>query len=137
MMIDNLWAFELESLIYSKVKAKAKDQLISKFPKINFTTSDKNDGEPIYPTVYIHELPGVEQGKDLENKSINAVTETIQVEVITNTSQSDVKKISGVIAQIFKDMSFQVDSFPTFDNGTSYYRGIMRVSRMIGHGDKI
>lgn len=136
-MADVEWAFELENLIYSKVKASATKVLKTKFPKIYFTTSNMNKGEPIYPTVYIHELPGTEMGADLNGQDINAVMETIQVEVISDTSQEDVSYITKVIAGIFKKMRFQVLSMPEFDNGSTYYRKIMRCRRVIGNADTL
>lgn len=136
-MADVEWAFELENLIYSKVKVEATKVLKPKFPKIYFTTSNMNKGEPVYPTVYIHELPGTEMGADLNGQDINAVMETLQVEVISDTSQADVSYITKVIASIFKSMRFQIMSMPEFSNGETYYRKIMRCRRIIGNADTL
>lgn len=131
---DNSWVLNLESKIFTRVKVEAKKKLNTKFPNINYTTST-NMGTPIYPTVYVHELPGVELGQDTLNETINAVNETIQIEVITDKSQKDAREIMNVIVGIMKSMFFNVNTFPSFENGTSYYRLVMRCSRTIGHGD--
>lgn len=131
------WAFNLENLIYSKVKTESKKILDKKYPKIYFTTSNMNKGEPVYPTVYIHELPGTEMGADLNGTDINAVMETLQVEVISDTSQADVSYIMKVVAGVFKDMRFQINSMPEFSNGETYYRKIMRCRRVIGNADTL
>lgn len=133
--VDNSWVFSLETTIFTKIKSEGLKLLKDKYPKINFTTSSVNMGSPIFPTVYVHELAGREIGQDLTNKTINAVVESLQVEVITDTSQSDCKYIASVIGSLFKSLSFSVDSFPSFENGSSYYRTVMRVSRTFGQAD--
>lgn len=131
------WAFNLENLIFSKVKTESKRILSTKYPNIYYTTSNMNKGEPTYPTVYIHELPGAEMGADLVGKDINAVMETLQIEVISDTSQADVSYIMKVIAGVMKDMSFQINSMPEFSNGETYFRKIMRCRRVIGNADTL
>ncbi|MDO4802104.1 MAG: hypothetical protein Q4A15_08055, partial [Prevotellaceae bacterium] len=135
-MTDNTWAFNLETTIFSRVKAEALIQLRQKYPKIFFTTSDRNKGEPIYPTVFIHELGGQERNADLNSQSINLVLETLQVEVITDTSQSDCNYIVSVLGSIFKNMRFEIKQMPNFDNGNTYYRKVMRCQRLIGKADR-
>lgn len=85
--------------------------------------------------MYLHELPGVEKAQDLEGISVNAVQETFQVDVITNTNQSDANKVMAVIADEFKRMCFWITAMPEFsgDNGT--YRSTMRVRRIISATD--
>ena len=82
--MDNAWAIELGPTIYSIVKAKATEQLKDKYPTLNVTDKGESDQPAVFPTVYIHELPGMELGQDLEGQTINAVRETIQVDVTSN-----------------------------------------------------
>lgn len=73
-----------------------------------FTTVEKNlDKGPVFPTIYIHEMPGVEKGQVLDGSSINAVQETLQIDVITNTRQSDAKGILAIVSEAFKKCSFR------------------------------
>ena len=106
-MADNQWVFDLETNIFSNVATIAKPKLKKKYKSMNFdtafTTVEKNlDKDPVFPTIYIHEMPGLERGADLEGTSVNAVQETIQVDVITNTKQSDAKGIMAILADAFK-----------------------------------
>lgn len=133
--MDNTWAFNLGTVIFSKVKAESLLKLKTKYPSIVFTTSDRNKGNPVYPTVYIHELPGAERSDDLRGITINAVNETIQVEVITDSSQSDARYIMSIVGSIFKSMGFQINNMPNFDNGATYYRLVMRCQKLIGSGE--
>lgn len=134
-MIDNSWCFDIESLIFTKVKAEGNKLLKTKFPKIIFTNTDVNKGTPIYPCVYIHQINSSETGNDIEGHTINAIDMTMQIDVVTDTTQSDCRHISSVIGVIFKSLGFQVRSFPFTENGSAYYRYVMRVQRVIGHGD--
>lgn len=133
--MTNNWFFDIENLVFTNIKVNASKKLKDKFPNINFTTSNRTQGSPIYPTVYIHENEGQEKGQDLENKTINAVLSNIQVEVITDTSKDDAKKIASVCTDILKNMSFNITALPVFEEGSSYYRLIMRCSRTFGNAD--
>lgn len=120
-MADNQWVFDLETNIFSNVATIAKPKLKKKYKSMNFdtafTTVEKNlDKDPVFPTIYIHEMPGLERGADLEGTSVNAVQETIQVDVITNTKQSDAKGIMAILADAFKQMRFQITAMPEFKN---------------------
>lgn len=120
-MADNQWVYDLETNIFSNVATIAKPKLKKKYKSMNFdtafTTVEKNlDKDPVFPTIYIHEMPGLERGADLEGTSVNAVQETIQVDVITNTKQSDAKGIMAILADAFKQMRFQITAMPEFKN---------------------
>lgn len=120
-MAGNQWVFDLEINIFSNVATIAKPKLKKKYKSMNFdtafTTVEKNlDKDPVFPTIYIHEMPGLERGADLEGTSVNAVQETIQVDVITNTKQSDAKGIMAILADAFKQMRFQITAMPEFKN---------------------
>lgn len=120
-MAGNQWVFDLEINIFSNVATIAKPKLKKKYKSMNFdtafTTVEKNlDKDPVFPTIYIHEMPGLERGADLEGTSVNAVQETIQVDVITNTKQSDAKGIMAILSDAFKQMRFQITAMPEFKN---------------------
>ena len=104
-----------------------------------FTTVEKNlDKDPVFPTIYIHEMPGLERGACLEGTSVNAVQETIQVDVITNTKQSDAKGIMAVLTDAFKQMRFQITAMPEFKNDSEKkFRSVARFRRIIGANDRL
>ena len=85
---------------------------------------------------YIHRMAAAERGADLEGLSINATLETFQVDVFTNTSQSDVGRIMSVVADVFKEMRFKVIALPEFNEGDTY-RSTARFQRVIGANDSL
>lgn len=135
--MDNAWAIELGPTIYSIVKAKATEQLKDKYPTLNVTDKGESDQPAVFPTVYIHELPGMELGQDLEGQTINAVRETIQVDVTSNKNHSECKKIMSKITDIYKQMRFSVTGTPQYDVNGGTYICNMRFSRVFGAGDTI
>lgn len=142
-MAENQWVFDLETNIFSNVVTIAKPKLKKKYKSMNFdtafTTVEKNlDKAPVFPTIYIHEMPGLERGADLEGTSVNAVQETIQVDVITNTKQSDAKGIMAILADAFKQMRFQITAMPEFKNDSEKnFRSVARFRRIIGANDRL
>lgn len=136
-MEDNQWVFDLETTIFSIVKAKAMGKLKARYPNINITDSSKSTSKATFPTVYIHELPGVEYGADLGGRDINAVLETIQVDVTTNTNQRDAKIVMSGVAGIFKEMRFESTAMPEFDGSDGTYRSTARFRRVIGANDAL
>ena len=137
MVTDNQWAFDLGTTIFSIVKSKTLAELKSKYPDIFVTDKGKTNGKAVFPTVYIQELSGSERGADLEGKSINAVLETIQVDVTTNTNRADVNRVMYTVASIFKQMSFTVQSMPDFEYNGETYRKTARFQRIIGANDRL
>ena len=127
MISVNQWAYDLEKKIFSIVKSRAYEKLKSKYPSVYITDIEKNTSKAVFPTVYIHELPGVEKASDLEGFSINAV--------ITNTSQNDANKVMAIVADEFKRLCFKVTAMPEFDGTGETYRSTMRVRRIISAND--
>lgn len=135
--MDDYSIFNLEAKIFTRIKNETQEELKTKYPTIYYTTSNSNKGDPIYPTVYIHEMQGAEVGADLEGSSLNGVMENLQVEVVTNTSQADARYVMARIIGSLKGMRFTVMSMPEFENGASYYRSICRCRRIIGNGEEL
>lgn len=135
--MDNAWAIELGPTIYSIVKVKATEQLKDKYPTLNVTDKGKSDQPAVFPTVYIHELSGMELGQDLEGQTINAIRETIQVDVTSNKNHSECRQIMYKITDIYKQMRFSVTGTPQYSVNGGTYICNMRFSRVFGAGDTI
>lgn len=128
---DYLTLFEYE-VNNTKVKNKSNKTILELFPSINHTSNDKpSNTEPIYPTVYYHELPGSEVAQDFENDEINAYRFNMQIEVITNTKTADATLILNVVKHICKKLGFNIAEMPNFDNGNNYFRKIIRVNKVL------
>ena len=142
-MVDNTWAYEIETKVLGIIKSYAIPRLkkLDIFKTTRFTNAVTNEESrlsgTIFPTIYVHELPGLEQGKDLEGQSINAVLETFQIDCITNTKQSDAKQIMRVVADVMKELRFEIVSMPEFKSQDKVYRSTARFRRVIGRNDRI
>lgn len=132
------WVFELEEKIYTLIKTRSEKRLKSKYPNISFTTSDKASGKGTsYPIVYLHSVNGFEAGKDLEGKDINGVYFSMMVEVFSNNSKEDCSKVSAVIVDEFKEMSFSIGTLPEQNNIGNVYRKVFTANRYIGQADTL
>lgn len=128
---------DIESIVFSRIKAKATSKLKTKYPDISFTTSDKVSSNPEFPNVYIHMMGSKEIGNDLENITINGVLATFQIETTDNQSQNKAKDVMNTIVGIVKEMRFEIIAMPEMKNKDSAYRCVMRCRRTIGSLDKL
>lgn len=130
-----MWVMDISPKVFSKVKTEGTKNLKSKYPNIFFTTLNKVQTNPKFPTVYVHEVGTTEQGQDLENKEINAVLATFQIDVTDNENQNNANKVMGEVVRIMKTMGFSVVNMPEFQSVEDVYRLTARFRRMIGQGD--
>lgn len=138
-MDNNMWVLDRETTIYSKIKAQTLSRLKKAFPDLNITRDGRVQTEPMFPNVFISFLQPVEQGNDLENKTINAVLLTIQVEVTVTQEQglAVADSVSWTILDIAKSMGFNA-SMPYYDTTSNKtYRTISRFTRTIGYNDTL
>lgn len=133
----NDWATDLESTVTALVKAKSLPQLQKKYSKIRITDEGENSGSAVFPTVYIHLLSPTEQGQTLDGQTINALLATFQVDVTTNTSKSDCRKVMATVMNVFKEMRFQGKSLPETSINNKIYHSVARFSRVIGANDRL
>lgn len=129
------WVIDLDNIIFTRINVKLNKALSAKYPDLYVTNSDLNTGVAKFPTVYIHVMPGVEQGNDLDGNTINAILYSIQLEV-TATNQTHTKEVMAELINILKEMRFQVIAMPEFKNQNTLYRQVLRVRRVIGADDK-
>lgn len=128
---------DIESIVFSRIKAKTTSKIKTKYPDISFTTSDKVSKNPKFPNVYVHLLGSPEIGNDLENNTINGVLATFQIETTDNQSQSRAKDVINEVVNIVKEMRFEIIAMPEMKNKDSTYRCVMRCRRTIGSLDKL
>lgn len=134
--MDNFWAYDIEMTVYSIVKSIAQPKLIEKYPNVYFTTKSKSTKTPTFPTVYIHLLSAKEEGKTIDGKSINALSVTFQVDVITNKDESEARHVMSIISEAFKDLRFGVKDFPSLEYGDTN-KSTARFQRIIGANEKL
>lgn len=132
----NEWILDLGDIIYDNIEEYVTNDIGKKFKDLFFTSSDINDDNPDFPAVIIREMPSTEMGMTLVNDGINAVMYGVQVEVISNKSQSDCKRVMKSVINILKQMQFTIYEMPNFNNN-NLYRLIIRARRVIGGNDII
>lgn len=125
----------LDSQIFTRIKTQFPEKVKKKYPDLKFTNSDRADTNPKFPTVYVHQMGSMEQAQDLSGENLNAVLATYQIEVSTNTKQSEAQDVMSYIVKIMKKMRFSIIAMPEFQNTTSVYRSVARFRRMIGEND--
>ena len=128
---------DIETIVFSRVKAILTSKLKTKYPDISFTTSDKVKDKPKFPNVYIHMLGSQETGEDLENNTINGVLATFQIETTDNETQTRAKEVMDEVIKVMKSMRFSIISMPEFQNTDTAYRRVARCRRIIGNLDTL
>lgn len=132
-----MWTSDVCNIVFTRIKTHATKSLGARYPNIYFTTSDKIQAEPRFPSILVKELGSIEQGQDLNNTSINAVLSTFQIDVIDSQSQARANEVMDEVVRIMKGMRFSITAMPEFQNTDSDYRSVARFRRMIGAGDTL
>ena len=136
-MANDNWFVTLESKLFTIIKTRLTRNIGSKYPSLFCTTSPVTDADPVFPTVYIHELPGMEMGQDIENTGINAVLETLQIEVTTNNTMKECADVASAVILQLKALHFNIIALPVYSYEGNVIRGIIRARRMIGSDDSL
>lgn len=137
-MADEItWAMDIEDSIFTILMVKLNSALLTEFPDMLVTQSDKYEAMAQFPAVYFHQIGNIESGMDLSQQTINGVMFTAQVDVTVTTSQSDAKRVANEAIVIFKELGFIITNLPIFNNTDSAYRCYFRVRRFIGANDEI
>lgn len=126
---------DIQETVFSRVKNKYPAKLKTKYPNTFFTTSDRVAKDPKFPTVYVHEMNGKEQGRDLDGTKINAVLSTFQIEVTDNASMSNATEVMNYVVSVMKSMRYEVVTMPEFNNTPDSYRKVARFRRMVACSD--
>ena len=138
--MSSVWVYDLETSIYSRVKAVVTNKLKSKYPNLQITQDNASTTEAKFPTVYIHALQPYERGNDLENSEINAVSFTFEVEITVSKTQNlpAAREVSAVVVDAFKQLRFSAN-MPVFidDKSVDTKRTISRFTRIIAYNDVI
>ena len=134
--MDN-WFSALESKLFTKMKYELCTKADAPYPNLNCTTASTSETPTQFPTLYFHELEPFEVGKDLEGKEVNAVSETIEIQVYSNTSEKECRDIITSAIGVMKDLSFGISMFPNPQTRNRVSFAITRCRRVIAKGDNI
>lgn len=136
-MLTDTWFAEIESTVFTTVQYHLKVKNGAPYPKLNCTTKSQTDQLSVFPTLYLHELPALEIGQDLVNRTVNAVRCTIEAQVFSNKSENEVRLILAQVTLVMKSLGFNVTAFPDPTTTKQVSSGVARFSRVIGNGDSI
>lgn len=102
----------------------------------NFSTVGSSKAPAVFPFVYVNALPASEQGRDLQGTSVNGALFTFQVDVYSNKTQNEARKVMKEIAKVMKAMGFEINSMPSFEGTQDVHRMTARFRKMFGSSDK-
>ena len=99
---------------------------------------DSNWNTPaVFPFVYVQTLPGAEQGIDMQGVSVNAGMFSFQIDVYSNKTQTEARNVMSEVRRIMKEMGFECNQMPSFENTKDVHRMTSRFRRLIGACDKL
>lgn len=135
-----MWNNDIPSIVFTKMKLYTSKKLNERYPNkynsTNYTRQSRSQTNAKFPTIMFKCLQGAETGADLNGDTVNVVISYFQIDVITNTSQTDAYNIADVVMDAMKTMRYQlVGGLIIDDSDESTYRVISRYRRLIGHDD--
>lgn len=137
-MVSDVWYSEIESTILTHLEYLLALKSDAPFPWLKCTTSSQNDsieGVGTFPTLYIHLLSPVEIGNDLTNEEVVALRTTFELQIFSDKSESECRKIMTRCIQEMKKLHFTVNMFPDYQTRNKKYFAITRFTRVIAGGD--
>ena len=133
------WYMKLPIEVFSRIKygfsQKLKDTY--KMTDSNFSTVGSSKAPAVFPFVYFNALPASEQGRDLQGTSVNGALFTFQVDVYSNKTQNEARKVMSEVTKVVKTMGFEIISMPSFESTQDVHRMTARFRRMFGANDKL
>lgn len=135
-----MWNNDIPSIVFTKMKIFAGEIITARYPNrykdLNFTRQSRVQSVAKFPTVMFKNMQGMETGSDLEGLGINGVVSNVQIDVITNSSQSDAYNVADAVMEAMKRMRYRVTGDLILDDSDeSTYRVVARYSREIGYDD--
>lgn len=133
-MDSEYWYAELESRLFTIFRTR----LAAKIYNVKCTTKDQQIIERNFPMVYFHELEQMEIGNDLDNTSINAVNETIQIQVYAKNDE-DCRNITTESVVQMKKLRFNINAMPIYTHSEDgrISLSVFRATRVYGGGDNL
>lgn len=130
------WYSKIKSEVVTQIEYMLKTRTDAPYPSLKITTVSQTVAPSEFPTLYLRsEL--VETGQDLDNATINAVNNTVIVQVWTNKGQTECEGILNATIAELKRMRYNIPAFPVVvtDSGISW--GTIRARRIIGAADTL
>lgn len=127
------WYSDIEAKVFNIVKTRTSNEISG----IYWTSVSKTITESDFPCVYIYLVDSYETGEDISHDEVHAVRATFQIEVYSNKSKNEARKIIDEICAQFKALRFSISTIPNFSADGNVHIGKARCRRIIGAGDDI
>ena len=124
----------MESIVTTQLRVRVPKLLNNAYPNISFT-NEISDDTPSFPNVYVHELNPSELGESLMNDEIHAIRDTVQIDVSTNVSKTDCRKVAIACVNAMKALRYSIVVMPTYLKTNNIHRFVIRARRVIAQGD--
>ena len=133
------WYMMIPLMVFTKLKQNFSQTIKDtyKMTDKNFSTVGSSDTPAVFPFVYFNALPASEQGRDLQGTSVNGALFGFQIDVYSNKTQNEARKVMSEIAKVMKTMGFEINSMPSFEDTKDVHRMTARFRRMFGADDKL
>lgn len=130
--ISDIWFSYLESKIFTLVSTAMK----TKNPDVNYTSKSSSTAITEFPTVVIKEIRQDEVGMDLDNTTVNAVRESIQIEVYSDKNTSaECESLSRQAYMVMKQLRFNGTGRGILFRDGDIWERVDTFERVIGKGD--
>lgn len=116
------WIMLLPSAVFSRIKGEFSEVIKTEYEmsNSNFSTTDSSNKKAVFPFVYVHLLPAMENAFDLERTTVNGGLFTFQIDVYDNQTQYRTRKVMGEIIRIMKRMRFDIVAMPETETKDTY-----------------
>lgn len=133
------WYMMIPLMVFTRLKQNFSQTIKDtyKMTDSNFSTVGSSKAPAVFPFVYMNALPASEQGRDLQGTSVNGALFTFQVDVYSNKSQNEARKVMSEVTKVMKTMRFEINSMPSFESTQDVHRMTARFRRMFGANDKL
>lgn len=104
------WIDRVPSVIFTRVKNTFSKKIKSKYKMTNnnFSSSDSNDNDAVFPFVKIDVVDITENAEDLEGTTINGALFSVQIDVTDNQSSTRTNEVASEVTRTLKKMSFRL-----------------------------
>lgn len=133
------WYIMIPLMVFTKLKQNFSQTIKDAYGMTdkNFSTVGSSDTPAVFPFVYFKALPASEQGRDLQGTSVNGALFGFQIDVYSNKTQNEARKVMSEITKAMKTMGFEINSMPGFEDTKDVHRMTARFRRMFGTDDTL
>lgn len=132
------WIMNISPMVFTRVKTEFSEKIKAKYnmSNENFSTKDFKNKPPVFPFIFIKQMPAQTTSSDLERCSISGMDFYFQIDVFDNQSQSRANEVMREVVRIMVNkMKFQPKPAPSFDAIGEVHRMTARFERMIDYND--